>query len=1296
MCDLCSPELPENKSYDDLVALIKEHLEPQRSEIAERHVFRLRRQRTGESMMEYLQALKHLAATCNFGKCNSCSTLEENLRDQFVSGLINDAMRSRIFAEKHIKYKEAVELALALEAAEKHAEVSGTRESVNPGSSSVDAGDGLHYTRGGRGIARGQRGRGAGRGSGVVGAGPQAAGTARAAPAAAACWRCGKAHRADRCRYTQYNCDECNQRGHLKVMCKQVHEYRSRVSGYNYVSDDGGSDGMFDIEVATQGNKPYFINVMIDGNNIECEIDTGSRISAISEKMYRNLFSNKSIITDNLILRAYSGSQIESLGYINVDVVLASVTATLPLYIIKNGARPLLGRDWLRELQINNIQLHEIIEDRLVSQLAAEFPQVFTDKLGTCKRAIQLQLSDSTPVYVRARPVPLALRGRVELELARLEADGTIYRVDYSEYGTPIVPVVKQNGEIRICGDYKITINPKLKREHYPLPRIEELFANLSGGDRYSKIDLRHAYEQCLLSKDSQAYTAITTHVGTFAYRRTPYGLSCIPEKFQKLMEETLRGVPSCVVFLDDICITGRNYKDHMANLRAAFERLQKMGLTIKLSKCTFMAEQVKYLGFIINKEGLRPDPEKLKAISGAPTPENVTQLKSFLGMLNYYGKFVPNLSDLLHPLYCLLKKGIRWDWTTDCDRSFDSAKRALLSERVLAHYEEGRPLVLAVDSSAYGLGAVLAHRYADGSERPVSCVSRTLNAAERNYSQLDKEALAIFFGITKHHQFLFGRRFVLRTDHQPLTYIFGVKGGIPQTAASRLQRWAAQLAAYDFSVEFVRSADNGPADALSRLPLAQEVLLKDAINYMNLIEECLPVNFKEIATATERDTLLCKIKGYIQFGWPSGTRSDDEKPFFVRKLDLVTELGCIIYKYRVVIPASLRKRVLEEIHEGHLGVNKMKVLSRGYIYWPSLDRDLEELCRTCDACRVVRDAPPHSPLHPWEFPQNPWYRLHADFADCGGKRYLIIVDAYSKWIEAIPMQNTDSKSTISVFRNIFARFGLPSQLVTDNGPPFFSYDFKSYCQSNCIKHVTSAPYRPQGNGAAENAVKTIKKAIKRALHENEDVYTALSRFLFQYRNCEHSTTGVSPAVALIGRRLRGRLDALRPCVADIVRNNQERQERAARGTPRGFAIGDRVLARDYTARGEKWSEGTVVKQTGPLSYKVDLGQEICWRRHADQLIKRSDRFSLSRTSIVPDSNETVDTPKTTSVTGGVGDVFEDACDGPHQEIVSSETDKNAPAKVETIASPKSLPPPDMSARDLRAYNRNLKRDVEM
>ena len=413
MCDLCAPNNPEDKSYDELVESVRDHLEPQRSEIAERHIFRNRRQSPGESLSTYLQSLKHLAATCNFG-----SRLEQDLRDQFVSGLASEAMRSRIFAEKNIDYKKAVELALALEAADRHAAgVSGGGAVSAAAGGSALAGEGLHAVRARGGGGARPRQPAAHAAAAAPGGGGRIGAPARGGEAA--CWRCGRAtHRANRCRFSNYNCDNCNQRGHLRVMCGKVRYGDSERQNYVDVSSD---EEFFNIEVtnASQGNRPYFINVQVDSDTLECEIDTGSRISAINEQCYGLLFKHKTLQLDNLILHSYAGSKIEPLGYITVDIKFKNVVANnVVLYVIKGGGRPLLGRDWLTALKIKQININKLMEeDQLVSQLCSEYPEVFTEKLGTCKKMLRLQLQDCEGVYVRARPVPLALRSRVEREL---------------------------------------------------------------------------------------------------------------------------------------------------------------------------------------------------------------------------------------------------------------------------------------------------------------------------------------------------------------------------------------------------------------------------------------------------------------------------------------------------------------------------------------------------------------------------------------------------------------------------------------------------------------------------------------------------------------------------------------------------------------------------------------------------------------------------------------------------------------------------------------------------------------
>ncbi|KAG7295117.1 hypothetical protein JYU34_022067 [Plutella xylostella] len=1236
MCDLCAPDMPEDKTFDKLVTLVKEHLEPERSEIAERHLFRQRKQLQGEGIRTYLQSLKHLAKTCNF--TGDAGTLEVNLRDQFVSGLCSEEMRSRLFAERDVSYKRAVELALALEAAERHAAVACAPAAAAPGAGALAAppDDGLHRVGAARGRPPSQ----------------PAQQPARRRP----CGRCGKeSHSEYRCRYKYFTCDVCHEKGHLKVMCKRNKSENSESGkklpkGQFFFndSDSENEDCHFYNIVCSDGDGPYYAQVMV--NDIKCkfEIDTGSKISAVSKKYYDEYLSHLPLQNKLLILKSYTGDVIETLGFIEVEVKFGAQSAHLELFVIEKGGPPLMGRTWIKKLKLNLVDCYNMTDnDSMAQTLKNEFPEVFADGLGTFKSKIRLCLNDDTPVFVKARPLPLALRGRVQAELERLQREGVIYKVDRSDYGTPIVPVVKSNGGIRICGDYKITLNPLLKDYHYPLPRIEEIFAALGGGEQYSKLDLSNAFQQCILEDESQPLTAVTTHCGTFVYKRVPFGLKCIPENFQKIMEETLSGLPSTAVFADDIAVTGKDKATHMANLRAVLQRLKDNGLRINFKKCNFFQNSVTYLGYRIDKFGLHTDPNKIQAIVAAPVPTNVTQLKSFMGLVNFYSKFCVNMSDILKPLYNLLKKNSTWKWSDECNFAFNKIKKVLSSAPALAHYSPELPLVLAVDSSPYGLGAVLLQREPDGTERAVSCASRTLNDAESNYSQLDKEALAIVYGVTKHHHYLYGRHFTLRSDHQALSYIFGKNKGIPVTAASRLQRYAVKLAAYDFNVEFVRSAQNCYADALSRLPLETNKKVHGSndskeCSYLHFVEESFPVSFREIKAEVQKDRVLSKIYGYVMFGWPARVLNEEELPFFRRKDNLHIEHGCLVWGYRLVIPVSLRKDILMELHAGHPGIVKMKQIARNYVWWDGIDGDIEQAARSCGACETQRAQPPPAPLHVWPWPEEPWSRLNVDFlGPFNHKYYFVVVDAHSKWIEVEKVPNTSAVAVEHCLRQIFARFGLPKRIISDNGPPFSSAEFGMYLKRNGISHTLIPPYHPASNGAAENAVRTVKRVLKKALVEQEDDMKALSRFLFTYRNSEHSKTQREPAVALLGRRLRGRLDLLRPDTAQLVASAQHAaQQRApAAAAARGHAPGDPVLMRDYSKWGSKWAEGKIVEKSGPVTYSVKDNNGHVHKRHIDQLLndkKKQSRYSF--TDLKPDDTQNIADSYTREELGKPGD----------------------------------------------------------
>ena len=401
----------------------------------------------------------------------------------------------------------------------------------------------------------------------------------------------------------------------------------------------------------------------------------------------------------------------------------------------------------------------------------------------------------------------------------------------------------------------------------------------------------------------------------------------------------------------------------------------------------------------------------------------------------------------VIQPLNDLLQKDKKWSWTEECSRAVDTAKRLLLQSKVLVHYDSSLPLRLAADASQYGLGAVISHTLPNGEERPIAFASRSLSQSERNYSQIDKEALALIYGVQKFHTYLYGRKFTLVTDHKPLTTIFGPKKGVPSVAAARLQRWALLLAAYQYDIEFRSTTAHGNAVALSRLPLLDDTTRKvSETRLCNLRTiESLPVTSDEIRKATQRDPALSKVKSYLLKGWPERI-PQVLKPYQSKIAELTIEDGCLLWGGRVVVPESLREIIKKELHQEHLGISKMKGLARSHVWWAGIDRDLEVLAKSCAECAAVKQAPAKAPLHPWSWPSHPWQHLHIDFAGPFlDKSFLIVIDAYSKWAEVIAMSQTTTEHTIKALRHLFSIHGLPEQIVSDNGPQFTSSTFAEF-----------------------------------------------------------------------------------------------------------------------------------------------------------------------------------------------------------------------------------------------------------
>ena len=631
--------------------------------------------------------------------------------------------------------------------------------------------------------------------------------------------------------------------------------------------------------------------------------------------------------------------------------------------------------------------------------------------------------------------------------------------------------------------------------------------------------------------------------------------------------------------------------------------------MRLRRDKCSFIASSVSYLGYRIDKDGIHPTEEKVKAIREAPTPLNVTQLKSYLGLLSYYNRFLPHLPTVLAPLYKLLHHDVPWQWSEVENSAFSHSKELLTSNDVLVQFDETLPLLLACDASQYGIGAVLAHRYPDGSERPIAFGSRTLTATEQKYSQIEKEGLACVFGVKKFHCYLYGHHFSLITDHKPLLSLFSRKKPISIQSSARIQRWALTLTAYEYDFCYKSSPNHANADALSHLPLPdipkRIPLPPELILLMEYISSS-PITADQIKVWTKSDPILSVVLQYLNQGWPDTCPSDALKPYWTRQLELSLSDGCILWASRVVVPNKGRKQLLLELHEGHLGITKVKARACACIWWPGIDKDIETLVKDCRPCQESRNLPPDAPLHPWPWPSRPWSRIHIDFTGpLNNTMLLVVIDAHTKWIEVFPMQSITSSATILKIQSLFAQFGLPDTIVSDNGPSFTSHDFEMYVKQQGIRHVTSSPYHPASNGLAERAVQIVKNGLRRDL--TGTLIERLARILFNYRVSPHSTTGVAPSELMFGRMIKSKLDLVKPNIQSRVEKNQSQQKahHDQHAKNRKFSLGELVYYRNFSGTPE-WKPGIISKLLGSVNFAIKTLEGLLIRRHVDHIRKRS------------------------------------------------------------------------------------------
>lgn len=1180
---LCSPASPVSKTFKDLCIILETHYTPPTIIYRERKAFYNAVKSSEETVSQWFARVKKLALNCKFG-----DNLDAFIVDKFVISLPDKIFEKMCEENENLTSSAVLKKAMIWEIKFSNKEHQSSSVNFIKKKKNYDNSKRRNDKNPQKGDAKGKN----------------------------PCKHCGwKNHDSASCKFKDSVCHSCSKRGHLANICRS----RKDKNGVNLVQNVANENNdSFDFSiysiVGDSNEALYTLRIEINGKQLDVVCDTGAPCTFIPFSLYKRLNIGK---LDRCLKPYcdYNGKRISMIGEFSANVKYGNVMKMVKVCVTDTENPPLLGRSFLRAFKFELVQVNSIGKDEkfsvTIDQIKSEFSEVFQDGLGTYNGdTISLPMvNGAKPVFCKPRPLPLAWKDKIETQLRELIKNGVLEPIDNSDWGTPIVPVLKPNGDLRICADYKITINKYLENFKYPLPRIDEIFASLEGGEFFTKLDMASAYNQLVLDDSSQHLCALSTHIGTLKMKRMPFGIKTAAAIFQKTMEALLRGIPGVVVYQDDITVTGKDFSDHMKNLRAVLNKLKSAGLKLNPQKCAFFQQRISYLGFSIDKFGLSKNDERFSNILKAPVPSNVSELRAFVGMANHYSKFIENFAQKLTPLYALLRKDTEFNWSGDCQKAYELIKAEVTSDAVLVHFNPTLPIILTTDASNTAVAGVLSHRFPDGLIKPVAFVSRALSKSESNYSTLEKESLAIIFCVTKLRQYLIGNHFTLQTDHKPLVSIFGEHKSLPIMAAARMQRWAFILSGFDYTIEYVKGTENS-ADNLSRMP--QNCVMDTVENtYVNFIESDnnLKINFKDIARETKRDPILSKLSEAISSGKMLDYDQPDFMPFKNKINELTVEHDCILWGYRVVIPLKFRQQILNELHSSHLGIVKTKALARSYVWWPKLDNDIENLIQNCEPCRELQASPEKAKLIPWKPSDSVWSRIHVDFAGPVRNFYLfVVVDSFSKWVEVFKTKTITSAFTISKLRDLFSHYGLVDVLVSDNGTQFTSDEFKKFLYLNGVKHILTAPGNPSTNGQAENFVKTLKKSLMACFNSSgdSDFDIILSRFLCDYRNTKHCTTGESPAKLFIGRSLKTRFSSLKPpLVKEIILSSQEKLIKNFKGKREiSFKKNDNIYVRDFTKPNKpSWQKAKVKEQLGPRSYTCILlhnNREI--KRHTDQI----------------------------------------------------------------------------------------------
>ena len=1248
-------------NIEDYVQSLEAYIRKQRNLLLDRIDFYQYHQDDGESFNTFLATLKDLHNACDFPinllctdcarvicRCSTCrgaftKIQDELMRDRIVIGVNNDETRHKLLSVPALTLDEAVRICESEEAAQ----ATQDRMHVALPNSHIQAIRKSHYQRHKGELSTGSRARtgstGTQRGNGST--------DYSSADILPACSACGYKHaKESRCPAKDRTCRICGLVGHFQKVCTQKRKRMGRLKLHRM---SRMVEGTIELIVTPKDSTKSC--------RLQWLPDTGSEVDAAGRKELKHLgYSECDLEPDSSVVTNADGGFLRSLGKVSVTLTTPTTGAELDttLHIYEGVEGPLLSLSSLKALQFlprewphqcARISLDpadpprcpsEKDIDVIKTQLMDEFADVFDSSSSHLKAMnfdpMDIRLKpDARPFRINtARTIPHSYRDQVKNQLDEMVRKGIIETVsEPSEWCHPIVVVSKKcTDEKRLTVDLT-KLNRQVERPVHPSTTPKDAISNVEKAKYFTVLDARHGYWQVPLKESVRSLTTFITPWGRYRYLRNPQGFIAAGDEYNRRTDLAFQGIEHMSKVVDDCLLYDEDFNSHVQRIRDVLIQAREHGITFSEKKFTFAESQVHYCGYLVSSDGWTMDPEKTRAIQDFPAPVNRTDLRSFMGLVNQFSEFTPSLASSAEPLRGLLKEKAEFLWLPEHTDAMKNVKEELLKPPVLAFYRLGAPLRLETDASrTQGLGFVLL-QLQDEEWRLIQCGSRFITETEARYAMIELECLAVVWAIHKCHTFLAGTEFTVVTDHKPLVPIFN-RYTLDQIENPRLLRLVMRLQLYQFTCQWRKGKDHFIADALSRAPVddpTPEEGFGESIEFPDsnhprefattiAVVRCAPDSL--FKTPDLKHDILCKaiasdgdyqkLLQVVGEGFPDSHKhlpASVQQYWCVRE-HLSVQDGVVLKGNCIVVPRTLRRMVLEDLHASHQGLERTKRRARQTVYWPNISNDINNIVRSCAECRKRQASCPKEPLLSEPEPEFPFQVASADLFSCQGNQYLVYVDHKSGWPCVYRLGNVaTSVNVISPLRGWFAEVGVPEKLRTDGGPQFSSKRFADFCKRWQIYHQKSTPHYPQSNGCAEAAVKAVKSLIYKTTTDGDVDTDAFQRGLLEWRNTPRAN-GLSPAQMLFGRPLASFVFANHRLFSEEYQANADKADNLSASLRKKsedcynrtahplvpLRIGTKVDVQDH--RTKKWtSPGAVVAVGRNRDYYIRMPSgRVYWR----------------------------------------------------------------------------------------------------